>query len=1579
MVTRIRRKAGMVGAGWRSPAEVERLAGRAAGARSRRGSVLVLIVGALALLSVITVVYVTIGRGDRRTAANVVRNQALDLRVGSIADYMARVIGDDSLATFSDPAASTAFGVPTSFREGWDAPTTDPALRSDIASPTDRRHFDPVGAGCDPWLAATEPTYLGTTPPASSDPLDAYLDLRDWAQISNFAPDGRFVNLFFLRGNFDAEPGTGTDADGKGRLSSYLSLLAADGQTATTTLDVGGGADLDIPAHWSTRQRGAARPLSDPLYDWSDRRNFAYQWADADGDGLADSRWFELVDASSFDFDGRITEVLPRDGRFRYFVAARAIDLSALVNVNTATDFVRAPDDDFPPGMSPADVDLRRLLTMIDAYDSYGLGYESIEQPATGGGYEDYSDYDVDAGWAVGHRGYRALRDAVFNIEEFGKTWDPGRTNFLQDAGTRAFTYFTVGGLANAASFTGSGALAVGNLMGRAEQIELMTYRAINSSQTQSRLEQAVGGQMRTRDFFGFSPLRDNRPTDLERGGLTDDAPSGTDLVDADGRLLLAVDVRSRLTAMSGARPLVSAINPSPDALDEGADLAIDVVAAAAAAPVLFNGYADGLLPLSSERGTWDKAGHPEMLTLHYGHDPELAIRLAAHQAVNLADSRDEDDLPSRATVLIDGDFARLDAASAGPFYDGYSLSDDPATPPSLLELRNREYPWWWGGQRLRLPSSRLARGIDRSEEVTEAPALNVYGVEAQPFIAEVVTYFMYTDTPYRDPSTGLLLGGDQEWREVDTDGDGVPDRILYGPVTIDGQFDPPTMLGGNPDALLQIVAFQLTNPFDTTVTLSNAFTPLPREESSYNGGTPSDPTDDNLPDGLVVSHNQGEFYYIEFGGRYYMCASLVDEKDDTDGDGALEFDGRLTLHGITIGPRETIVLYALADDKRDIAELRWAPQDTTNPDTATNDAARLEGWLDAQFSGANIAGIYRIPRIAWEKVALHTAGGVEDPGSRADELDAAVFDRGFAPVISSTAGANDQVRLWRALKANLTSDRGEFPWETGFRNERANDLLADRLRDPASNTLDRSLPPSNQEVAGTQAGPEDDPTNIRDNTGFTITVAASLRRPSSPVGAPDVGVIPAYCLEVKSGFLGTNMNKQDATSPNPSALTRGDFSGSDGDTTFNAMWSSPESVWASIKDDPGTKTGHFVPANRNGLSFADVCAEFFLNNENFESVNGENLLRVGDAIQVLAVGPVQDPRQTDREQEWLTVGEALAVALNYSSPAPGRVMADVGDATTGALRRGTLILDRFVPFYDLDGPDRVYTPDTADVRRFPGIPLAMHVLNQFTGLDATVGSLTRATPGRVNIATAPLAVLRVLPMLSPANASADAPAPEWWWTGSAHTLDSDIASAILAYREKTALTPRFDTSGAVLNFLDSDPGAAFDPSLADARTLATGIVAIREDRGIQSVGELLAVRDRNFPVPRRHDMDRFGTDLAAMSAGDAFSKLVDPAVLYDPGTGAKRVDDIPDDLGESLVLANAVLNSVSARSDLFAVWFIIHGYQEGDVRDLTTAERRNDPLVPSFARRYLMVVDRSNVVRRGEKPRIVFLQELPM
>lgn len=546
----------------------------------RRGSALVVVIGALALIAVFGALYVTIGQGDQRIAKAVTDARDVSEVDRVFARRILSIVAEDRLAAYPeayidpDLPGYAAGGEPNAqrfVREGTDYPYTDYSVRSVFplnaigvsqaqdpwlpnwaatasagnaaARARSVLGFDPVGnastpwiasqsgvdiredrrVASDPWLASTEPSFIGWrnlpvnstdtnvnrvdndgraysllqpgTSPFSHAAL-RYMDARDWKQISNIAPDGRFVNLFNLRGNFDAEPGIGENG-GEYRMTSRLTLLEPIAMRrnsplrATTKLPFGlGDADvngdnevddqfLNIPAIWSSNQRFMFFPLNQPeafqvgtieaaSYDnvnglraddaagWGDFEFPDYQYADADGDGMADARWFELADASD---PQNVVFELPV-GEYRFFGASRIIDLSALVNVNSATDGLRPPTNWAPLGMTPADVDLRRLLQMSDQARG------SRQNPLRAG----VADPDrIDAAWAAAASNaagnfdprtdglsFRHIEHPVGYFDDDGREW--GSQNYLGylekvDSGLPDSTPLRVAGLLGGFSY----------------------------------------------------------------------------------------------------------------------------------------------------------------------------------------------------------------------------------------------------------------------------------------------------------------------------------------------------------------------------------------------------------------------------------------------------------------------------------------------------------------------------------------------------------------------------------------------------------------------------------------------------------------------------------------------------------------------------------------------------------------------------------------------------------------------------------------------------------------------------------------------------------------------------------------------------------------------------------------------------------------------------------------------------------------------------------------------------------------------------------------------------------------------
>jgi hypothetical protein len=111
------------------------------------------------------------------------------------------------------------------------------------------------------------------------------------------------------------------------------------------------------------------------------------------------------------------------------------------------------------------------------------------------------------------------------------------------------------------------------------------------------------------------------------------------------------------------------------------------------------------------------------------------------------------------------------------------------------------------------------------------------------------------------------------------------------------------------------------------------------------------------------------------------------------------------------------------------------------------------------------------------------------------------------------------------------------------------------------------------------------------------------------------------------------------------------------------------------------------------------------------------------------------------------------------------------------------------------------------------------------------------------------------------------------------------------------------------------------------------------------------------------------GDNLGVDGTGDD-AVTIDPSVTRDAEVGVTE-----DDYAERLAVAAGLFNNTTVRSDYFAVWMVLQGFRESDVTRL----RPEDPLVPSFKKRYLMVIDRSNVLSPEDQPRIVLFKELPL
>lgn len=1598
---------------------------------TRRGSFLVTVVGILALLAVLTVVYVSIGRSDSQAAAATAKAAGRDAVPDQMRDYIAGIIADDVFDTFDPTPVQVAEGsavlvAPELVREAWDAPTApyqvtfvNPATGEVERRPVtvgrgpgnDFAVFTPTGAvlvglpdgstltvgtGTDPWLRSTEPTVLDFGLDWI-DPVEYAVRRRDWSQLSNVAPDGAFVNLWNLRDDPD-ENDDGFFASPL-QMRQELTLTASADASAPnsitnrlTTTEWGEDASitdeqdaLDArPMVFGSRQLDLYQPARDPDFGPEAASYLPYQFADTDGDGIFDARWFEMVLARTTDeADWRALLDLP-DGELRWFFAASIVDLSSKLNVNLATDGTVAPDAEYPAGLSPSGADIRRLLSLHDFArdDSLQLtmstAYGAVSSPP-------YDSYDEGAAFDVGDHGYDALRASLLSSQGLpALQQNPGITGlgivtdglidleFIQGptllalgadaygSGTgpaQAWDYFafTAPRLGGVGYDDDAQSYLRGSGFGLDDLGELLARHGLNDDRVESALEAVVFGRGGGGTGALVSPLRSNLTLAQERAGWTSSNGRRTQVF-FDRALL---NVRARLTTVSGARP----IRPTPLGVLSGeqpSDLSItsadlprridetlfDPGAAATEPPEgnpRLSMYLDALIPAPPEVA-WDPA--PEFGTLSYGHrGAEVAMRTAASAMVNLLDAGDVDQTPTRRTLVM--------TDTAVPLTIGSDVTRTGAADPGVA------WPLLYPG------ASRVADpGI---ATFADGPVVNVFGIEAQPFLTEASAMTVYTDTPQAE-------GGNMDWALISiTLPDGTSQDVIDPgvPPDINGDVDV-----ANVDFLFEAVAFQLHNPFNEQVELTD---------------------------------NGEALYYIEFGNRYYKLTDVqYDAPSDSFGP---ETPLAMTPAG-TVG--DTVVFYALSQDTDDIA-------------------ARLAGR--AALAGAGITADEIIDEWAAKQFGVTRSS----PPTRLLPIRVFPFDPqtgDFTPVASyspfldlhadrpSDNESRKVVRLWRVEKPQV-----DFGYtvatpggvESATFNDLSTDVLVDRLRQPdvslaAPVELDRRLPAMQIDVAGARAGDEADLVGDHDNKGLTLARYASIRRADDPEQGSFAtrefrNVLPAYCIEVKNPSLGgTGHANPSSDDGSPDAnVRRADFVGA---TAYNAerqldQWwteqtdASPASV-ESLSQAPYDKSGEDIGDNRNGEGFDAVGDRiirpvFHLNNNEFANTDGRTVFRPADVLLPLGITPMHSPgaNLTDpADDEWTTLSEAMALALAYEDPAGsagGRTNALYATAFTGfsdraLLEGGALVYDTYIPFIDADGPDGVYTPDTDDMRYGLGVTPAMRLLDALNSAEESLLAIDRMVPGTVNLNTAPVETLRMLPMLTPPQGpDLIAGGDLWWWSGGQHGAESDVAATIAAYRDRRAAFPRTPTSimptaASRLNFLDpppfsfaptSPPGESPDDA---ARADVTGIPGLDERPGLRALGEMLAARDLNFAQwPggvqfNPHSIDRLAFDGVELDLAGLVPTVPD-------GSGGLVTDGSADDPSEAMALVNPLLGVAQVRSDVFAVWVVMHGYQQSD----TSGLRDDEVLTPSVARRFLFIVDRSDVTQSGQAPRILYSRELPM
>lgn len=372
----------------------------------RRGTIIVLALGVLAILAVAAVSYVAIVRGDRESAAAAQRDINVQQQVNAVANEIRNLLTADLFGNKIVTRDVPADRRPAAFEDGEfsDRPSVfgpwaiNPDGSNNPASPAQNDTARVVYADSggvrgltptdDAWLAPTEPV-IDTATPANSF----------WPSITNlrsayrFAPsarggtppdrwvrdDGRYVDLlnFFLFPNQAgyANPNADLTIDAA-NATYYNASVGADrltipgSSTAISPVGPSPARGTRVYAKQVIRTEDDS-PINLGVEPHQERR-----WADTDGDLRPDARWQQL-DALGTAFG------------LKWVVAARIIDASSLVNFNTATLFPyrnHIPPGSIPStrdwahiigtGATPADVDLLRLVGNAAPY----LGASELSQ-----------------------------------------------------------------------------------------------------------------------------------------------------------------------------------------------------------------------------------------------------------------------------------------------------------------------------------------------------------------------------------------------------------------------------------------------------------------------------------------------------------------------------------------------------------------------------------------------------------------------------------------------------------------------------------------------------------------------------------------------------------------------------------------------------------------------------------------------------------------------------------------------------------------------------------------------------------------------------------------------------------------------------------------------------------------------------------------------------------------------------------------------------------------------------------------------------------------------------------------------
>jgi len=1408
--------------------------------------------------------------------------------------------------------------------------------------------FGPYGTPFEQWLPHTQ-TGVAFGPaalvPANFDPITG----KNYFPAGGvMAFEGQWEDWF----GFYQDAYVGLGPSGFGIPANYYRL--ADCHNL-----FGGNAALEIGERPQDEFAGPGVLAAFP--DGAPRYHISRILADADGDGYTDSYWYLAPSSAESDL--------------RTLVAMRVVDLSAMVNVNTATQFVRGRptllmSTHGTRGHTPADVALYEDISEGQA----GVGLFGVPEHWEDWFPDNAANNDPHGAWGEFEVYFDPAQWPVFlselgtvsfppvgplNPDHLDEWWE--RLNYWQRTGVHPFDPRSPFGFFSANTSIGSARFTPFTM---SDMLEFMTNRGSNQQWLLTRLEKAI--QAQSLNSSGAQFVRSTLPREETSEYLDQLDTRLMPLTDVYFDELLH-DMRRHLTAFSTARNetlppwlwwgyrfIPAGVFPPVDRwpwpYPVGDPKRADFIAQSMLKLDLRELRRNHFNPLLSGFRTMPQRLVPTlMLALTDGEDVEIlntpersrmyyqsegvgtfetqqvdiddTARLAAAFASNVISNGDVDDLVNNATGLPPGDGID-DFNASRAFPDPLDLSSVGA-----LQVPNNtgEGPYLLSNQRY-------------------------MGLEAQPFILEAFIAHVYQDARIVNTPTGPQNGVDASSEQT------------------------------------TIVVVQIANPFERPIDLSHYKLRIFGQDVPMAGV---------LMGATEESPRTAIFYSIEnpFGEATFKDEWL-DYLDITDAD---LFGGPLNVGEPLIDPLpaqgffDTILLDA------DNALLYLTPpvsRDISAYDSATAEAVELVRTVQDATGLLTIDVV--IDRIDNPQDDPTLPNMEADPSRYRDDVIALATDPQYVPppFLVDPDGIwieqDDYFVVWA---------RATRVWRDDFvandrivqDNERGPRFVFSSHHDGFQAQSDPDLPEQTfQGLPGPlYRGDSYDETDLPDGTPGTSDPWIVRGTYQDPARVGRVNRKPVFftCYSTFDPLL-------PGTPPvyrQPNTVLTDIYNLADKGVKDNDDYFYPHPLQMLLKNDSYEQVGELLNVFLYGhLLDIDSATNIYNGTISTFSEHMSNPLMVGDpdlfpaGVYARTNRLLVSPQIAERDGEQRVLGQVVGV-INGNFNA---------NSTTAfpSLPAGARALSAFV----CDGPG--YNAYLVDANNNGILPFVAGVLvdpedlelQTFYNAAAFSGS---GTPGMININTASIEVFRALPhlyrlvhednlddggLLIPHLDPFDTINYEF---GAGR---GRLPEAMIIYRERLGDIP-------VLSGGELDPLPQYGSrGLNNAVTSGDPLNQSRGDRGFESIGEI-ALLDRpgrsnplGLPNAVEAQWDRsWRVDQAALNhlASTAIGAppvdvnlSTDLQDRYDPATNTFVYDETANDDEEANLLFAGLSNLVTTRSDSFVVYLRIRNVRQG-------SDGRWNALDPALLvddLRYIMVVDRSNVNKVSDKPRILLFEEVP-